>query len=544
MLPCRLMGKSSGTRIEADAFFTQPGTAAGPRLGSILSALILATLIGALVRAVHVLIADFPLNDGALFLVMTQDLMENGFALPVTTTYNGGDIPFLYPPLGFYLAGAASLTGLDLFTVFRLLPLIISTLTIPAVYLLTSTTLPTHFAALLATMAYALIPRSIEWTIAGGGLTRGLGLLFAILVLWAALRLERRPDPGRCVTLGALAALATLSHPEAVIVAGTWLLAVLATTAHRRALLGWFLGAAGVALVALLPWLVTILSTHGLSAIVGAGQAGLELGAGLQSLLTFQMTREPWITPIAVLALIGVLLRARGRDWRWLLWVAVVIVDPWGGTTYVAPILGAAAAIALVEAILPAFHWTRPRASVVWPNRTIGSAPYVVLGLLLTVGVAGSIGARTNQLSPLFGLPAATRTAMTEVANATAPDARIIVVSGTAWWVDAVAEWFPVLSQRTSLSTAQGSEWLGANGWRRAVTAHQTLQACAFDSITCFEQWRVTNASTADYVFLPKGSPNASPLEGECCPALRAPLIAASYPVVFDLSGGTLLAVP
>src|SRR6188508_414318 len=47
--------------------------------------------------------ADFAFGDGGLFWVMAKDLRNNGFLPPDVTTYNTGDIPWVYPPIGIYL---------------------------------------------------------------------------------------------------------------------------------------------------------------------------------------------------------------------------------------------------------------------------------------------------------------------------------------------------------------------------------------------------------------------------------------------------------
>ena len=66
--------------------------------------LLLAILLtGALVRLAAVLGADFPAGDGGLFATMIEDIRAASFGLPAFTSYNGGDIPFAYPPLGLYL---------------------------------------------------------------------------------------------------------------------------------------------------------------------------------------------------------------------------------------------------------------------------------------------------------------------------------------------------------------------------------------------------------------------------------------------------------
>ena len=73
----------------------------------------IAILFGTFVRVLPVFLAGFPINDGGMFLVMMRDLRGNGFALPMYTTYNYMDIPYAYPPLGFYLGAFLELTGIS-----------------------------------------------------------------------------------------------------------------------------------------------------------------------------------------------------------------------------------------------------------------------------------------------------------------------------------------------------------------------------------------------------------------------------------------------
>ena len=61
--------------------------------------LLCAIILGALVRLLYIAGSDFPINDGGLFFTMTRDLQANGFLIPKVTSYNGGGLPFAYPPL-------------------------------------------------------------------------------------------------------------------------------------------------------------------------------------------------------------------------------------------------------------------------------------------------------------------------------------------------------------------------------------------------------------------------------------------------------------
>src|SRR4030095_12722187 len=61
-----------------------------------------AIALGTIVRCAPTLMAGFPLNDGGMFLDMIRDLRVSEYILPYTTSYNFSNIPYAYPPLGFY----------------------------------------------------------------------------------------------------------------------------------------------------------------------------------------------------------------------------------------------------------------------------------------------------------------------------------------------------------------------------------------------------------------------------------------------------------
>ncbi len=177
--------------------------------------LVTAIGLGALVRLLPVAAGEFPLNDGGLFYRMTEDLIAGGFGMPLMTTYNGGGIPFGYPPLGFYLLGGLhAATGIRILELMRWLPALFSVLTIPAFYLLARRLLQRTDDAALATLVFALIPRSHEWILMGGGIARAPGMLFSILALAQVMRLQDRPTWGRASVLGLLIGLVALSHLE------------------------------------------------------------------------------------------------------------------------------------------------------------------------------------------------------------------------------------------------------------------------------------------------------------------------------------------
>src|SRR3990172_9530998 len=70
--------------------------------------LLLAILLGGIVRFMPVFMAGFPVNDGGMFYVMVEELKANHFLLPAFTNYNLAGIPYAYSPFGFYATALIS----------------------------------------------------------------------------------------------------------------------------------------------------------------------------------------------------------------------------------------------------------------------------------------------------------------------------------------------------------------------------------------------------------------------------------------------------
>src|SRR5688572_30275518 len=118
----------------------------------------LAVLVGTFIRFNPTLLAGFAINDGGMFAVMVDDLKANHYLLPAFTTYNHLNIPFAYPPLGFYLGRITS----DLFAwtapqTLRWVPPFFASLSIPAFYWLARRLLKDRYLAAVSTLFFALM---------------------------------------------------------------------------------------------------------------------------------------------------------------------------------------------------------------------------------------------------------------------------------------------------------------------------------------------------------------------------------------------------
>jgi asparagine N-glycosylation enzyme membrane subunit Stt3 len=177
-----------------------------------------AILFGTFLRFNPTLLAGFPINQGGMFAVMVDDLRANHYLLPVYTTYNHLQIPFAYPPLGFYVGGlVADLFSMDSVQVVRWLPSFFASLSIPAFYLLARRLLKNKYYASVSTVFFAFMPRAFSWFITGSGLTRSPGQFFMLLTLVVVVRLYQENRRSDILWGGIFAGLTVMSHPEAAV---------------------------------------------------------------------------------------------------------------------------------------------------------------------------------------------------------------------------------------------------------------------------------------------------------------------------------------
>ncbi len=470
------------------------------------AALALVTACGLYLRFLRVLPADFPLNDGGLFYRMTVELMAGGYRLPAVTDYNHGGIPFAYPPAGFYLLGWLSdLTGEGLLDLLRVLPAFLSALTVPAFAALALAITRSQVTTFAATLAFVLLVRSWLWLIMGGGLTRSLGFLCALLALQQLVLLYR--DGRRRWLAGAVlfGSLTVLSHPgSAWFLAYSALLLLLAYGRNAAGLRRTLATTAGV-LVLTAPWWLTIVRRHGWTPLLSAGRAGAEGGEAAHPLRYFLFSDEPFLGVLGTLGLLGFLVSVvQGRVLLpgWLL--AVALINPRSTNQSASVPLAMLIGVAVESVLLPGLR------AAVGGRRWRGVDPAVlVLGALALYALmaARSSAGNSYHLDPL---PRPDRAAMRWAAEQTPPESRFLVVTRRRSGTDPTSEWLPALTERTSVVTAQGYEWLPGAQFATRADRHLALTSCAERDAACVEAWAARTGTEYDYIFL--AHPFAAPL--------------------------------
>ena len=507
--------------------------------------LAIAVALGLSVRLPFVLATDFPLNDGGLFYTMVSDLQRSSYVLPGYTSYNSANIPFAYPPLAFYLAALLDdLSPLSLIEVFRFLPLALNVATIVVFYFVSREMLESDEAAALAASFFALLPRSYEWLIMGGGLTRSLGFFFALLTLYHAYPLYARKDGRHLLPAIVFAGCTVLSHLEmASFVAYSVLILFVAYGRSRQGLMDSALLALGTVAMASF-WLATVVERHGLAPLMSASDQGWPLFTGVMSLLFLEITNEPYFPVLGCLALLGGLSCLTDRKLLPVIWlVPMFALDPRSAPTMATVPLGLLAGIGATRVLVPILDQSsgsarlaRQYAELKLPllnarQPAIRLAHLILAGIAIYAVNAGVVGER----SLLSALPRQQRDAMLWVAANTPPDSTFLVVTGSTWAVDKVSEWFPVLANRVSVATVQGHEWTGL--FRDRMMQHSWIQGCAQREVECVEDWTKLTGLTFTYLYVAKPEPGGDdpcyPLRNSLCADFR-------YRIVYDGPGATI----
>ena len=439
----------------------------------------LSVILGLLVRIPYFLIYDFALNDGALFVQMSDAIRSNDYILPATVVYNRTEIPFAYPPLSFYfVALITDLFRLNILDVVRYMPLFFNILSICIFVLLASRLIKNQVIFLYTCLFFPLMPRSYEWLIMGGGVTRSVGCFFALLAAYQATYILTKSDIRPFIYCLLFLSLTALSHLEWGITGVVTVSLIILSKQFSKRRVGLIIALGVVVLVLTSPWWITIIARHGLYPFTAASKTSEWY------LFKFENIPLAWIMfddglggPLSVLALIGCYLSFAKKDWFLPVWLfAIFVTTPRHGPTPAAMPLAILASMGLAQFLIPSlmqvalfiknrFNYakmaTMPRNK--FPQRLLPS--WVVFsGVVAVICILILNGTYYAAHTPLAALTGSERSAMTWIKHNTPDKSQFIVLSKSLSWDDArVAEWFPVLADRKSLTTAQGLEWIPGN---------------------------------------------------------------------------------
>jgi hypothetical protein len=324
-----------------------------------------------------------------------------------------------------------------------------------------------------------------------------------LLALASLVRLNEKNSRIDVFLTGIFTGLAILGHPEAAVHTVVSAVFLWLTLSRKQTAFLYAIAAGFVSLIVTSPWWVAVLRAHGVDPLINALQTGGKVQAVFH-LLFFTFTEEPYATVIAVLGLIGIAQRLIRRDYLLPLWLVIpFLVEGRSASVPAAIPLAMLAAIGLVDVVFAALRrWTANLQESVESSEPVSAIErniliYVMLYLLFSASQFGSQLARVIVYPP-------DREAMSWVKENTPADSRFLVLTGTtSVSCDPLLEWFPALSDRQSVTTVQGREWIDGKTFTDFVTSSYSVQRCLSSSdISCLDS--AASRSQYDYIYISK----------------------------------------
>jgi len=433
-------------------------------------------LLGIVIRFPYLVPDDsFPLGDGGLFVAMINSIKSNYYLLPETVFYNNIQIPFAYPPLGFYLAILTSIiTGYSTLWTMRFLPIIFNLLTIVSVAFLASEIVKNRSELFSVVNIFPIIFQSYEWLIKGGGVTRSPSLFFMTLSLLFTILYQKQKKSRFILFLICSLSGAIMSHAE-------WgLIAVISIPVYlfTHGLKNWRESIKLFALVGLSsliltsPWWLTVISRFGVNPFFTAKQSITShdffsrLFDGSIFAVTVNLSDNYFIPAFAMTGLVISIIK---RDFFLPIWLlSIYIVNSRNAPkNEVIPITFLAAiglqGIAQLISLLISYLNNKNKFTRIaqWTTKRHFLNYLFILILLVILMIKWEYKPLIHPISQKD------RVAMNFIKEATPADAKFIVLTPSDWFAADSAEWFPYLSNRHSLTTPQGLEWVSSKEFRK-----------------------------------------------------------------------------
>ena len=462
--------------------------------------LVLSIVLGGILRFIPPTLAGFPVHDGGMFYYMVEELKSNHFALPAFTTYNLSDIPFAYPPFGFYVTALIStLFRIPTLDVVRWMPSIISTFALLAFNQMADEILASKRQAVIATLFYGLLPASFEWTVMGGGITRAFGLLFMLLTITFASRLFDRKDHLTAGLTAVFGALAFLSHPQSGLQAAlvSILLWLFRGRSKKTFFLSVFVSLGVIALTS--PWWGTVLSFHGLAPFSSVSRISNEGALYLLKLLLLWIEDGPVVTLTAAIGITGLLAALANRKFLLPIWLVIpFFVDP-----RTANDMGRVIATSMLagygfdSVIAPALLVIRKRSGEWFSDRFASFSLFTIVFILFFGSSIFSLKLAGKSLST------ADRETIAWVEQNIPPGNDFLLLTGEQYSMnDPFQEWFPALTKQRSQTTLQGGEWTRGGDFFPFYGELVSLQNCA--SLECVNAWTERTGLRYQYLLIKK----------------------------------------
>lgn len=470
--------------------------------------LVFAVIFGTFWRLFPVWLAGFPINDGGMFYTMIQDLQSNQYRLPTYTSYNNSNIPFAYPPLGFYLgAMLTDLFGLSTpLLIIQWLPGILNSISILAFYFFAKEITQNNFQSAIASFVFSFTPHMTSWFSMGGGLTRSLGAIFMFMAITSIYKVLVNESKKNIWGAVLFSGLTTLSHPESAMY--TVVIAIYIWFMKSRS----YSGAINALLIAIGTflfisiWLLEVIQVHRLTPFISASQTGLHSFLSIFKILNInQVTEEFFVDVFGVIGIMGIaLLISKKKFFIPTMLLITFLFIPRSAHTLGNITLSLSASFFMTEIILANFDVPQKDTIEIEKEKTRSYKIFllILIPFIFANSLYYSMSVSRKHISE------ETRKTMDWIKESTPEQSRFLIITGeTNGFCDATNEWFPALTNRKSLVTLQGNEWIQGSNFNQFAKTTQSLQMCYQKGLDCILSESKTFSDSFDYVYIELNPP-------------------------------------
>ncbi|MGA2121750.1 MAG: glycosyltransferase family 39 protein [Methanoregula sp.] len=403
---------------------------------------------------------DVPLNGGGLYYQFSKTILENNFSYPVYIPfYTENGLPFAYPPLCFYIIACFSyITHIKIITLHIYFPIIISALTVIAFYFLTKRFFHEKNMIIFSTFLYAILSYAFADLIVGEGLVESFGVLIFLIGFIYLDKSFTTNNLRYTIISGILFGITILLSPGGAYAFSIALIVLLVIKGKNLVGIKKIFSIAIIGFFISVPWWLNVIKNHGFNTLLNGffSRQGTNIFELLIKLAFFDnYFYEAFIATFCLIGLFYCLVKK-----EYLLPVLFFFFVIAGEITYIIPIFAILlVTIGLFKVIIPSLnsvshnndYWSRICVIffiIVICFHALGMS-YINLnepGQLKWALNKSNVNVEKNDLD-----------AMKWIENNTNKSSIFIVISDDQiWWLN---DWFPALTQRTTVNTVFGSEW-------------------------------------------------------------------------------------
>jgi 4-amino-4-deoxy-L-arabinose transferase and related glycosyltransferases of PMT family len=246
----------------------------------------------AVLYSLYLINHNIPTNPGGFYLESARQLAQNRFLIPeYVQGFGKNGIPFVYPPLTFYVLAAMGYILGGILKVALYLPGFLLLIQAILMYFFMKQWTGSKQASLWAAMVLLLVPQIFYRTIFADGITTGFSSIFVLASWILAIRpVDKSNTYRKSIVGGIFVGLSILSHPALGLFCSVsfaiWYI-------YRN---GWNITAikglfsSGItAFLVILPWLLAVISMHGTAPLL-AGLHASPVNSGSDIIGTIKST--------------------------------------------------------------------------------------------------------------------------------------------------------------------------------------------------------------------------------------------------------------